>query len=173
MWVPVPKDQTLSSPLLRTLCTSRIGLVALADTTTCSGDYRMAVAAVGTLLLWVSSSATALPHRNFTFLRVNSSPSQVAQLVGASSCTPKGCGLDSHTRHIPRTWVWSLIREHKGGNWSVFLSYRCFSLSPSTTCSLSLKEKIISLGEDSKKKSQFYPIFYFSFVLVKFLKFKY
>ena len=34
-----------------------------------------------------------------------SGPGQVAQLVRTLSCTPKGCGFDSQSGHIPGLWI--------------------------------------------------------------------
>ena len=47
----------------------------------------------------------------------------VAQLVGASSCKPKGCGFNSWPQHMPRLQVQSLTGEHTGGNQQMFLSH--------------------------------------------------
>ena len=80
----------------------------------------------------------------------------VAQLVGASSHTPKGCGfnswsgylgcaLDPWSGHIQEAtyWCFSLISVF------LFLSLSIFSLS----LPLSLKSINISLGEDYGKKT--------------------
>ena len=40
----------------------------------------------------------------------------IAQLVGTSSCKPKGCGFDSQSGHMPRLWVWSLVGWHTRSN---------------------------------------------------------
>ena len=48
---------------------------------------------------------------------------QEAQLVGSSSRTPKGCGIDPWSGHIPKLWVRSLVRVPTEGNWSMFLSF--------------------------------------------------
>ena len=45
----------------------------------------------------------------------------MAQSVGASSYTPKGCGFNPQSGHIPGLWVRSLVRAHKWGTWSMFL----------------------------------------------------
>ena len=65
-----------------------------------------------------------------------SGPGWVAQFVGASSHTPKGCGFDSQSGHRPRLHVLSPIRAHKGGGWSVFLSHVDVSLSLSLSLSV-------------------------------------
>ena len=49
-------------------------------------------------------------------------PDQVAQLVGVSSCPPKGCMFNFHSGHIRMLQVQSLVRVHVGGNQSMFLS---------------------------------------------------
>ena len=36
-------------------------------------------------------------------------PGWAACLVGASSCTPKGCGFEPWSGHIPRWWVQALV----------------------------------------------------------------
>ena len=56
-------------------------------------------------------------------------PGLVAQLVGASSHTPKGCRFDSG-QDTPRLWVRSSVGVHTGGNQLMFLS---FFLSPSVS----------------------------------------
>ena len=40
----------------------------------------------------------------------------VAQLVGALSCKPKGCGFDPQSGHIPRLRVQSPVRVSARGN---------------------------------------------------------
>ena len=55
----------------------------------------------------------------------------VAQLLGASSHTPKGCGLDSQSGHIHRLWDQSLVGVHTEGNQSMFLSHIDLSLTSS------------------------------------------
>ena len=50
------------------------------------------------------------------FLKENYDPGWVAQLVGALSHTPKGCGFDPQSGHMPRLQVLSLVRAHIGGN---------------------------------------------------------
>ena len=47
----------------------------------------------------------------------------VVPLVGTPSCTPKGCGLDSHSGLIPRFQVWSLFGARRRGNLSMFISF--------------------------------------------------
>ena len=56
----------------------------------------------------------------------------VAQLVGASSCKPRGHGFDSWSGHMPRLWVQSLVGACKRDNQSVFLMSMFLSLSPSS-----------------------------------------
>ena len=65
-------------------------------------------------------------------------PDQVAQLVGALSRTPIGCGFDPWSRHI---W----------GNQSMFLSFSFFF-------PLSIKAINISSGEDVKKPKSKVPV---------------
>ena len=65
------------------------------------------------------------------------SPGWVVKLVGALSCTPKGCGFDSWSGHIPRLQVWSPVRVCTGGNQSMFLSLPPFlSLSKVPYCTI-------------------------------------
>ena len=69
-------------------------------------------------------------------------PGWVAQLVGASSCTPESCRFSSLPRRIPRPWVQSLVWACAGGNQLMLLSYTSVSLSlsvPPPTFLLSLK----------------------------------
>ena len=94
--------------------------------------------------------------KKYMMKKLRHSPGQVAQLVGTTSHTPKGCRLDSLSGHIPRSWVRSPVGMHMGGNRSIFLlSYQCFFLSLSLSLSLSpsphffcLKSINISLGEN-------------------------
>ena len=61
----------------------------------------------------------------------------VAQLVGAFSHTPKGCGFDSQSGHITRLWVQSLVGTRMESNQLIYF----FSLSlppPSHSVSLCL-----------------------------------
>ena len=73
-------------------------------------------------------------------------PHQVAQLVGASSRAPKGCGLGSGSGHITRLWVQPLVRACGGGNQSIFLSHGDVPLS--LPLLLSPKSINISSGKD-------------------------
>ena len=87
-------------------------------------------------------NATTLkrPQSHFLVRNLKScliSHDQVAQLVEAPSHTPKCCEFDPQLGHIPRLWVWSLVRVHRGGNQWMFLSHHCFSHSPSLSPSLS------------------------------------
>ena len=50
------------------------------------------------------------------YFKKKKSPGWVAQLVGASFQTPKGCRFDSQSGYIPRLWVQSLVGAHRGGN---------------------------------------------------------
>ena len=73
-------------------------------------------------------------------LNHSSSPGQVAQLVGASSCTPKGCGFKSWSGHIARLRVQSPVGACTRGNQLTFLSHIYVSLSlslPSTVSRIS------------------------------------
>ena len=78
---------------------------------------------------------------------------RVAQLVGAPSCTPKGCGLRSRSGHIARLQVQSLVRACMGGNQYMFLFHInvclsvCLSLDISSTEDLK-KEKRKTLAPD-------------------------
>ena len=65
-------------------------------------------------------------------------PGGVAQMVGASFHTPKGCGFDFQSGHITRLLVWSLVRAHMGGNGLISVSCQCFSVSLCFLLSLSL-----------------------------------
>ena len=69
-------------------------------------------------------------------------PWPVAQLAGASSCTPKGCWFDSRSEHITRLQVWSPVRACTGGNRWMFLSHIDVSISLFLPSSLSLCLKI-------------------------------
>ena len=53
---------------------------------------------------------------------IRSGPSQVVELIGVSSHTPKGSKFDPQAGHIPGLPVLSLVRVCIGGNWSMFLS---------------------------------------------------
>ena len=53
--------------------------------------------------------------------RYSNCPGQVAQFVGASSHTPKGCGFNSQPGHIPKLEVQSPVWAHTEGNQSMFL----------------------------------------------------
>ena len=57
--------------------------------------------------------------------------SWVAQLVGVSSHTPKGCGFDSQSGHIPRLQVQSQVGTCTEGYWLMFLSHISVCLSRS------------------------------------------
>ena len=59
----------------------------------------------------------------------------MAQLVGASSSIPKGCGFDPLSGHIARLWVQSRFELHMEYNWLMFLSSVSLSLSPSPSLS--------------------------------------
>ena len=54
----------------------------------------------------------------------------VAQLVGASSCEPKGRGFNPWSGHTPRLWVRSPVRAHTRGNQSMFPTHVEGSLPP-------------------------------------------
>ena len=47
--------------------------------------------------------------------------SGVAQVVGVSSCGPKGLGFDSQSGHRYGSQVQSLVGACRTGNWSMFL----------------------------------------------------
>ena len=65
----------------------------------------------------------------------------MAQLVGASSQTPKGCEFDYPSAHIPRLQVCSPVEVYMGGN-DVSLTSMSLSLSISLSLSLCLSLKI-------------------------------
>ena len=71
----------------------------------------------------ISKESTDTENRYFNIimhtLRNQVSPGQVAQLVGASSRTPKGCGFDRWSEHTSRLWVRSPVRVNTGGNQSL------------------------------------------------------
>ena len=48
-------------------------------------------------------------------IKIQSSPGQVAQLVEASSHTPKGCRFGPQSGHIPKLGVQYLVRESTEG----------------------------------------------------------
>ena len=54
---------------------------------------------------------------------------RVAQLFRVLSHPPKGCRFDSWPGHIPKLCVQCLVRVHREGNWSMFLSHMDDSLS--------------------------------------------
>ena len=60
----------------------------------------------------------------------------MAQLVGASSPTPKGCRFYPRSGHIPGLQVRSLVGVRMGGSWSMFLLHIYVSLSLSLPLSL-------------------------------------
>ena len=70
-------------------------------------------------------------------------PGQGAQLVGALPHTPKGCVLDPWSGHIPRLWVWSLVRAHVGGNQLMLLFHVNISLSPSPSSLSKINKHIL------------------------------
>ena len=72
----------------------------------------------------------------------------VAQLVGASSCKPKGHGDNSQSGHIPGLQVRYPVGAFARGNLLMFLSHIDVSLPPFP----SLKSISMSLGEDEKTK---------------------
>ena len=53
----------------------------------------------------------------------------MVQLVGAPSHTPKGCGFDFYSGHIPRLQVQSLVGACTGGNRLIFLSQKSVNIS--------------------------------------------
>ena len=64
----------------------------------------------------------------------------LSQLVGESSCAPKGGGFHPHVGHVPRLQIQSPVWVRMGGDQLVFLSH--------INLSLSLKSINISSGED-------------------------
>ena len=56
-------------------------------------------------------------------------PGWVAALAGALSHTPKGCGFDSQSGHMPRLWVRSLVGACTGGTHTDVSLYLLLSLS--------------------------------------------
>ena len=48
--------------------------------------------------------------------RRQAGPGRVALLVGASTRTPKGCGFNSWSRHIPGLWARSPVGVRMGSN---------------------------------------------------------
>ena len=95
-----------------------------------------------------------------TDLRVKCpSPGWVAQLVGASSSTPKSRRFNPSSGYIPRMWVQFLVRVCMRSNWSIFLSHIHVSLSlsfsfPLPRSSLCKIYKNIFLDEDKKRKKE-------------------
>ena len=53
----------------------------------------------------------------------NGALASVVQLVGETSCKPKGCRFDSQSEHKPRLWVWSPVKACTGGNRQMFFSH--------------------------------------------------
>ena len=68
-------------------------------------------------------------------ITVHSRPGRAAQILGTSSCTPKGCGFDPWSGH-----VWEAT--------DVSLLHQCFSLP----LPISLKSISLSSNEDKKKR---------------------
>ena len=69
----------------------------------------------------------------------------VAQLAGMLSCTVKGCGFDSWSKHMPRLQLGPRAGARTRGNQSMFLSLFLPALP------LSLKS--ISMSSDEEKKN--------------------
>ena len=76
----------------------------------------------------------------------------VAQLIGASPCTPKGYGFDPQSGHTLRLWVCSQVRACKGSNQLMFLS--CTDVSLSLSLSLSLFPSLFLSLQAMKKCPQ-------------------
>ena len=79
----------------------------------------------------------------------------VAQLAGASSRRPKGCGFDFLSGHIPRLWVRSPVGVRTGGctqlgcNLSMFLPMAFLPLPlPSSLSLKKINNEKMTLGED-------------------------
>ena len=89
------------------------------------------------LPLWPNNSFS----RYLTNINVES-PGWVAWLVGASSCTPKVCGIDSWSGHIPRVQVWSPVGACTRGNKFMFLSHIDVPLSLSLINKHNLKWRL-------------------------------
>ena len=92
----------------------------------------------------------------FGCLKITLNIGQVAQLVGVSSHTPKGCGFKSQSGHISRLLgdLWSRFIQ-EATDWcfsftSMFLLSLCLSVPPLIHLLLSLKSTNIFLGEDYK-----------------------
>ena len=81
--------------------------------------------------------------------RVTRALPSVAQLVGAFSHEPKGGRFDSQSGHMPRLWFQSLVSEHMGGHWLMFLSHINVSLPISLHLSppLSLSSPLSKINE--------------------------
>ena len=80
---------------------------------------------------------------------------RVTQLVEASSCTPRGRGFNSLSRHILGLRIQPLLGVRTGGNQSMFLSHIDVSLFLALSLPFSLKLiKNIPTAEDFKKEEE-------------------
>ena len=84
-------------------------------------------------------------------------PWLVAQLVGASSQTPKGWGFDSQSGHIPRFQVPSSVDVQIGGSQMLFLSHQCFSTSVSLSPSFFSKKQWKNVFRWGLKQNKIQP----------------
>ena len=85
-------------------------------------------------LLFSSALLSSLTIKNYIYLAqlywVNWQLKIIylAQLVGSLSHTPKVCGFNPWSGHIPRLWALSLVGSCVGGNWPMFLTLIFLSL---------------------------------------------
>ena len=83
-------------------------------------DVPVRVAVFTAVLLTFAIGLMWLMTRTYT-KKANSALAGVPQLVGGSSCKPKGCRFNPWLGHIPRLWVRSCREAYKKA------AKRCFS----------------------------------------------
>ena len=93
---------------------------------------------------WIFNSLHILVVVNICWTDMKVQPWLGAELVGTLAHIPKVYRFDPWSGHIPRLWVQSPVRDHKGKNWPIFLFL--YVLLP-----LSLKSINVPSGEDLKK----------------------
>ena len=81
-------------------------------------------------------------------MKRNFNPSQVAKLVGASPCTPEGCGFHIQLRHVPKLRVYFLGRVPTEGS---EVTDQCFSLTSMFLSPPSLPPLLSALFKVNKK----------------------
>ena len=98
-----------------------------------------------TLLVGIQTSTTTVGNSMEFPQKVKNGAGRVAQLIGASSYTSKGCSFNPWSGHIPGLWVWS----------PMLLSHTDVSLSLSSPSSLSkINKHILGWGFLKKLKME-------------------